>query len=213
MGSEIRGVPRGDALKTDAVKTAREPELHAFSIGRYLAQQRVLREISVQELASLTKIPLRSIERLEAGAFDREPDGFARGFVRTVAAALGLDPDDAVTRLLAEPPDDELEERRVPSLRILTATALALGGLGVLGASLWGLTAAFCSDSTDDRPMPDIVYRRDVVAELANSSAAEPGTTGLTLAESSRAGPRSVESDPAVADPLHAGGAAQAPDR
>jgi len=217
----------------DAVKTAREPELHAFSIGRYLAQQRVLREISVQELASLTKIPLRSIERLEAGAFDREPDGFARGFVRTVAVALGLDPDDAVTRLLAEPPDDDIEERRVPSFRIVIATALALAGLGVLGATLWGLTAALRSDTTDDRPLPDIVYRRDVVAELADSSTADPGIAGSTPAgsnqvESGTAGPKPVDfkpiesgpvgsepvgSKPALADPALASGAAQAQDR
>ena len=145
-----------------------------FSIGRYLAQQRVLRGISVDELAHLTKIPRRSIERLESGAFDRAPDGFARGFVRTVAAALGLDPDDAVARLLAEPPDDDIEEHRIPALRVVTAAALALIGLGVLGATLWGLTAALRSDATDGTPQPDIVYRRDVVQELAELHAARP---------------------------------------
>jgi cytoskeletal protein RodZ len=67
--------------------------------------------MTVDELAQLTKIPRRSLERLEAGAFDGTPDGFARGFVRTVAEALGLDPDDAVNRLLAEPREDEARLR------------------------------------------------------------------------------------------------------
>ncbi len=179
MGSEVRGVPRGDSLNADPVKTEREPDLHTSSIGRYLSQQRVLRDISVDELAHLTKIPRRSIERLEAGAFDREPDGFARGFVRTVSEALGLDPDDAVARLLAEPPDDDSEERRNPGFRGFAVAALALLGLGVILASLWGLTASLRSDATDSTPMPDIVFRRDVIRELAerNAAGSEPSVS------------------------------------
>ena len=46
-----------------------------------------------------TRIPIRSLARLEAGVFDAEPDGFARGFVRTVAIALGLPPDETVARM------------------------------------------------------------------------------------------------------------------
>ena len=171
MGSEIRGVSRGHSLNSDAVKTAPESDPHVSSIGRYLAQQRELRDISVDELAVLTKIPRRSIERLEAGAFDREPDGFARGFVRTVAEALGLDPDDAVTRLLSEPPDDDIEERGIPHLRALSAAAIALVALGIVGATLWGLTAALRSDTTDATPLPDVVFRRDVVRDLARRTA------------------------------------------
>ncbi len=158
-------------MTSDVALTARESD---FSVGRYLTQQRVLRGISVDELAQLTKIPRRSIERLEAGVFDRDSDGFARGFVRTVAEALGLDPDDAVTRLLAEPPDDDIEERRNPAFRVVIAAALALIGLGVLSATLWGLTAAMRSDATDGTPQPDIVYRRDVVRELAELHASRP---------------------------------------
>ena len=72
-------------------------------IGEYLRRQRVLRGISTEELASITRIPLRSLERLESGQFDGETDGFVRGFVRTVASALGLDADDAISRMLLEP--------------------------------------------------------------------------------------------------------------
>ncbi|HPG28255.1 MAG TPA: helix-turn-helix domain-containing protein, partial [Myxococcota bacterium] len=63
-------------------------------IGEYLRRQRLLRGMSTEELAALTRIPLRSLERLESGHFDGETDGFVRGFVRTVATALGLDADD-----------------------------------------------------------------------------------------------------------------------
>ena len=72
-------------------------------IGEYLRRQRMLRGMSTEELASITRIPIRSLERLESGQFDGETDGFVRGFVRTVANALGLDADDAISRMLLEP--------------------------------------------------------------------------------------------------------------
>ena len=188
MGSKIRGVPEAAPLKPNS-DTSGESALEArattanpvgsraakssghddrtFSVGRYLAQQRSLRSISIEDLAEITKIPQRSLERLEAGVFDHHPDGFARGFVRTVAGALGLDPNEAVMRLLREPPDDEAETRRHPGLRVFTAAALVLLGLGVIGVMLWGSTATLRSNPVDGKQSRAIVLRRDVVRELA----------------------------------------------
>ena len=75
-----------------------------FSIGGYLKAQRKIRGVGLEELSVRTRIPLRSLDRLEAGAFDGHPDGFVRGFVRTVSEGLGLDPDDTLMRMLSEPP-------------------------------------------------------------------------------------------------------------
>jgi transcriptional regulator with XRE-family HTH domain len=69
-------------------------------VGQYLANQRRLRRISIEELAERTRIPRRNLERLESGAFDSAADGFTRGFVRTVAEALGLDAGETVMRLV-----------------------------------------------------------------------------------------------------------------
>ena len=71
MGGQIRGIPEAPPLSGEA-RTGDE------SIGFYLARERRMRGISLDELADLTKIPRRSLERLEAGAFDHNPDGFAR---------------------------------------------------------------------------------------------------------------------------------------
>ena len=97
MGQGIGRVPAAPAVGPSAPGLGREP------IGRYIAQQRMLRGIDLDELAARTRIPRRSLERLEAGAFDHNPDGFSRGFVRTVAEAIGLDPDEAVARMRVEP--------------------------------------------------------------------------------------------------------------
>lgn len=100
------------------------------SIGEYLARERELRGITLGELAESTRIPLRSLERLEAGAFDRDPDGFARGFVRTVAEALGLEPDQTVIRMLPEPVPVSARPAGPGGRTLLLALLVALLALG-----------------------------------------------------------------------------------
>ena len=133
-----------------------------------------MRGISLDELASLTKIPRRSLERLEAGAFDAAPDGFARGFVRTVAEALGLDPDEAVMRLMREPADQEAMPPGSDPLRrrAMLAWAAALVCIAALALGLWQLTEAWLV-SRREAPDPEVVLRRDPVRTLVREAAGE----------------------------------------
>ncbi len=173
MGSEIRGVPDSPALTGGAGPLAEEKARGSeLSIGAYLARERRLRGISVGELADLTKIPMRSIERMEAGAFDGNPDGFVRGFVRTVAVGLGLDPEEAVMRMLGEPAD--LAEAAGASAlwldrRLLAIAALLVATVG-LGLAIWGWAARAPSAPASDDTLK-IVYRRDAVRALADEQA------------------------------------------
>lgn len=141
------------------------------SVGQYLANQRRLRRISLEELSERTRIPRRNLERLESGAFDAAADGFTRGFVRTVAEALGLDAQEAVMRLVGEPHADE--ERALAAARrsvhwrvgaLAVAALLALAGL--LYFALRGEPADEAAPAT---PSPSVTYRRDAVRGLAES--------------------------------------------
>lgn len=134
------------------------------SIGEYLAQQRRLRGISVDELCEITKIPRRNLERLESGAFDEKPDGFARGFVRTVAAALGLDPDEAVMRLMQEPPAEAEPASRGIGLMLLRGTAIML--VATLCVVVWKLGSAWLASGPPPED-PQLTYRHDAVGDLA----------------------------------------------
>ena len=141
------------------------PELH--SIGAYLAAQRDLRGISLEELAQLTRIPLRSLARLESGTYDGVTDGFVRGFVRTVAESLGLEPGDTVARMLCEPlPEQDVRPPERPMLRrlLLAASLLLLLLLAV------GLVRAVIATA----PAPKVVsseqlFRHDSVRALADA--------------------------------------------
>ena len=146
-------------------------------IGPYLARQRRLRGITLEDLSARTKIPLRSLERLESGAFDREPDGFSRSFVRAVAAALGLDADDAVMRLLSEPADDEPSDLRALRLRQLTAAAAALLLASALAAGVWLLVGLATSEPTGEQA--PVVFRRDAVRDLAAEPRPDVGGAGV----------------------------------
>jgi hypothetical protein len=136
-------------------------------IGEYLRRQRVLRGMSAVELSELTRIPLRSLERLEGGQFDGETDGFVRGFVRTVAVALGLDADDTVARMLREPPVGSWV-RHAPgrSAKQLFAVVLFILILGCVFLGLSAVWNALLGDAS--RPASrEVVIWRDPVRALA----------------------------------------------
>ncbi len=139
------------------------------SIGAYLAEQRRMRGISPEQLAEITRIPLRSIERLEAGVFDDNLDGFARGFVRTLALALGLDPQETLIRTLREPSAEETRASGAGRAWARRLAMVALAGLLVCGGVLAreGLLALSKSPSS----LPGTVYRRDPVRDLAEAGA------------------------------------------
>ncbi len=178
-------------------RLAREP------IGSYLRKQRTLRGITVEELSALTRIPLRSLERLEAGYFDDDVDGFVRGFVRTVAQALGLDPDETLSRMLTEArPEDFLDphlSRALPRALVgLCALVLLVAGVGLVRFVVNGEPSAQTGDATHQT-----LYRRDPVRALAESAASERTSGGgerrpAPAAAVAPAAPRAADPGPTV---------------
>jgi hypothetical protein len=164
MGEALRGSPEAPAV------VAAGSEGAPASIGAYLARQRRLRGISLDDLELSTRIPRRSLERLEAGAFDHDRDAFARSFVKTVAQALGLDANETLARMLEEERPDAVRARG--ALRASRPLALALALLVIVGGALvlWrGAPAlrAWRPLAGEDR---EIVQRRDPVHALADEA-------------------------------------------
>jgi len=66
-----------------------------LAIGARLRHERELRGFSLEEVARATRIPLASLERVEADRFDDLPgEVFVRGFLKSYARAIGLEPDE-----------------------------------------------------------------------------------------------------------------------
>ncbi|WP_437769420.1 helix-turn-helix domain-containing protein [Sorangium sp. So ce281] len=72
------------------------------SIGRYLRRTREARAMSVEEVARATRIPVISIERIEADHFDDLPgEVFVRGFLKAYARAVSLPMEEVLARYTA----------------------------------------------------------------------------------------------------------------
>jgi len=132
-----------------------------LGIGAWLSAERRMRGVGIDGLAHRTRIPRRSLERLEAGAFDENPDGFARGFVRAVAEALDLDPDEALLRLAGDPAGRAQQKASGP----WRGRPVLIGGLLALGLAL-AVVGGLRVSSFLEAPAAETVLRRDPVARL-----------------------------------------------
>jgi cytoskeleton protein RodZ len=81
------------------------------SLGENLRRERELRDIPLAEIAAATKINSRFLEAIERDDFDSLPGGiFARSFVRSYAAYLGLDPEPVLAEYQLLAPHDKTAE-------------------------------------------------------------------------------------------------------
>lgn len=77
------------------------------SIGKILCRERELRQLSLEELSQTTRIPLRTLQSLEADRYDELPgEVFVRGFIKSYARSLGIDVAPLLERLGQSSLDD-----------------------------------------------------------------------------------------------------------
>ncbi len=69
------------------------------SLGHYLRHERELRQISLEEIAQTTRIPMRTLQHIEDDQMDRLPgEVFTRGFLKSYARSVGLSVDHVLDR-------------------------------------------------------------------------------------------------------------------
>ena len=76
-----------------------------MALGAYLKSSRMLRELSLEEVATATRLPLRVVAALEAGEVSDRSHALLA--VRAYATAIGLDPDETALRL-----EEELQQKQ-----------------------------------------------------------------------------------------------------
>jgi len=112
-----------------------------LAFGRWLKQERELRDLEREDLVAATRLGLGVIEALESGDEARMPPrAYVIGYLRSYAGAAGLDADELVLRW-QEAAGPEPEEARRPRARRwlpLLVAALLLGAVGaMLVSALW----------------------------------------------------------------------------
>jgi hypothetical protein len=100
--------------------------------GARLRAQRERQQISLDFIAEATKIRRHLLESLEHDDVSQWPGGlFRRSYLRSYAAAIGLDPEQAVRDFLASHPD-QVEEPKTAAEAAATEEARVKRGRGLL---------------------------------------------------------------------------------
>ena len=163
-------------------------ETDTVSFGTWLRRQRELREISLREIADVTKISIRYLEALEQDRFDVLPAPvFAKGFLREYARYVGLDPDEVVNSYLtaqeevepAELPEPRRSQRRGGRLEktsglLLTFAVIVL--LGVVAGLAYYMERTETEVPPEPPPMaaPPVQVAPRVVEEVPDTSPVTP---------------------------------------
>ncbi len=163
------------------------------TFGERLKRERELREVTVKEIASATRIAPKFLEALENEEWDKLPGGvFGRGFVRSIARYLGLSEENLLSdydlaRGETSAPVLQKPEERIPSppkwIPALAVVVLIAALVGVVfgGRYAWRRYAAHRAakkaSAVVSIPAPDAAQNLFV-----NSSLATPASAGKSLA-------------------------------
>jgi cytoskeletal protein RodZ len=72
------------------------------TLGQTLRQLREAKGMSIEELSRATRVPVTSVERIEADRFDELPgEVFVRGFLKSYARAVDVPPEEILARYTA----------------------------------------------------------------------------------------------------------------
>ncbi|MDJ0667732.1 MAG: DUF4115 domain-containing protein [Desulfobacterales bacterium] len=160
-----------------------DPQLTSF--GLFLQSARIEKKISIEALAAETRIRVEVLKRLEAEEHDHLPDEvFIKGFIRTYAAAVGADAEEALERYHSSRamrnvgrvgPSARSPQPKRFWLVMLTAVGavLLMAGLTLYGYSR--LSAPHGEDATVEAPPQEASPTLE--ADASPSPKAEPAPT------------------------------------
>lgn len=194
-----------------------------MTVGERLREARERQKVSLHAIAGKTNISVRFLDAIEKNQFDKLPGGiFTRGFIRSYASQVGLEPDALVTQFLSDEPgqrDDDIDEAPHKSdgdglgfgtlvLAGLGAIVLALALVYLLKPDWLGLQTA-AAPAPQDSAAPEVVPASTTPPTVADTSP-EPFTAS-PLADA--ASPAATTMPPAaVPAPVEAGaGTPQSP--
>jgi cytoskeleton protein RodZ len=193
-GSQTENIP--DGALTVPGNDPGNTEAPPFSVGAALREARTRLGLGVAEVSNRIKFAPRQIEALEADDFARLPEAaFVRGFVRSYARLLQLDPAPLLAALphapvqsipleakaLTEVPFPGVYSERKPNI-IWLASALAVAVVLALSAWLFGNRpkvpeAPAAAKVTDEQKTTvETLALPEAVPLLAVLDAAEPGS-------------------------------------
>lgn len=199
-----------------------------MTLGEYLRQEREKRGLTIEQVASATKINIRLLHSLEADQYSELPaKPFIRGFVTSYARFIGLDPkeilisfDDFIDKKAKDRPQKDsghsgyaFEKRDGEQSRtflwIMMSTFIVLGGLAifVLKPSLrhQGRKTIAKLRSAQASPSPSLLMAAGTPTPLPSPSPTNVVIAQTTPSATPIAPKPEVQESPKPVDPLNSG--------
>lgn len=159
MGAQVDRLPEGPAVAAGA-----EP----VPFGLWYRRQRELRGISIFYVAARTKLSPERVRDIEESRARLELDGMGRATARSLAHAIGADPEEAARILGRRPTTLATRGLRGLWLRGLALAWVRRAALGLAIALAVWLLALFLSRAEDNAAPAERVIKPDYVEELLN---------------------------------------------
>lgn len=170
-----------------------------MTVGQQLREARERQKVSLHAIAEKTNISVRFLDAIEKNQFGKLPGGiFTRGFIRSYAAQVGLDPDAAVQQFLSDEPDarDESDDPITREREGLGLVAVLLAALVLIAVTVV-LVYVFAPDWLR-RSGPSAAMQPEMTVTEPRSSAGAQGAPTPVAAPALAASPEA----PAPAAPL-----------
>jgi cytoskeleton protein RodZ len=159
----------------------------SLSFGEELRRERLIREISLDEISHATKISVRLLRALEDSDLRKLPaPTFTRGFIRAYARHLGIDPEEKVNAYLSDladgSPDAPAAKKARPRSRFWRGRRATAGTIvGVVTAVLLFL-GLIASPERRMKPVRDreIAPRRAAAVAFKNVAVSSEPTPGFS---------------------------------
>jgi len=116
-------------------------EKSSLTFGEELRRERIIRDVSLEEISAATKISIRLLTALESSDVSRLPAPvYSRGFIRAYAKYLGLDPDEMINAYLADvAPEKKREVTDSPKGRLRARFLRGRRAAGTIVVSVTGI--------------------------------------------------------------------------
>jgi cytoskeletal protein RodZ len=153
-------------------------ETPVLTFGEELRRERLVREVSLEEISASTKISIRLLTALESSDVAKLPAPvFTRGFIRAYARHLGLDPEEKVNAYLADlAPEKEREGgKRRSGSRFLRGRRAAASTIVVTVTAVLLLLGLIARPERRSASAAPIVQRRMAPSVSFKNVAVSPG--------------------------------------
>jgi hypothetical protein len=159
VGAQVDRLPEGPSVGASA---------EALTFGAWYRRQRELRGISIFYVAARTKLSPERLRDIEEARSQLELDGMGRATARSLAHAIGADPEEAARVLGRRRTTLATSGRHGLWLRGLARTWVRRGALALAAALAVWLLALFLARAETGNTPAEPVLKPDYVEELLN---------------------------------------------